>query len=152
EANVQFSLQPREAQSGRQLLRYRAEPGPVYHIEDVRYDGMRASRPKWVARIAGLEAGEPLRQDDVAEARGRLYRTGVFRRIRVEMDPPIGTREPGEAPVVSGPLDTTATFRLEESPRYQLSYGGRWESSEGVGVVVDAIDRNSLGRGQISGV
>jgi outer membrane protein assembly factor BamA len=152
EANVQFALLPREAHPERQLLRYRAEPGPLYRIEDVRYEGMRASRPKWVAHIAGLEEGETLRQDDVSEARGRLYRTGVFRRIRVEMDPPIGGREPGEGPAHAGPIDTTATFRVEESPRYQLSYGGRWESSEGVGVVVDAIDRNSFGRGQISGV
>jgi outer membrane protein assembly factor BamA len=62
---------------------------------------------------------------------------------------------PGTAPPQGDPgrpIETTATFRLEEAPRYQLSYGGRWESSEGIGVVVDAVDRNSFGRGRISGV
>jgi outer membrane protein assembly factor BamA len=42
-------------------------------------------------------------------------------------------------------------FELEEGPRYQLAYGGRWESGRGIGVVVDAADRNSLGRGHTSG-
>ena len=158
-ANVQYELEPRGDRPEERLLRYRAELGPAYRIDAVHYEGMRGSKPKWVAKVAGIEAGDPLRQDLLSDARGKLYRTGVFRRIRVDLDPPIerqaetaaGDLAQGVPGSASRPLGSTVTFRVEEAPRYQVSYGGRWESSKGVGVVMDFVDRNSLGRGQISG-
>jgi outer membrane translocation and assembly module TamA len=90
-----------------------------------------------------------LRLDDVAEARRRLYQTGVFKRIDVT------TSEDGDDAVVTSAgdvRDTTVTFDLQESRRYQLSYGGRYESDRGFSGVVDFVDTHSLGRGQTSGV
>ena len=43
-------------------------------------------------------------------------------------------------------------FDLDERPRYLLSYGGRWESGEGIGLVVDVVDQSFLGRGTIFGL
>ena len=50
------------------------------------------------------------------------------------------------------PRPVAVAFELDEAPRYQLSYGGRWESDVGLGGVVDLVNRNSLGRGHRTGV
>ena len=80
---------------------------------------------------------------DIAGARADLYRTGVFRRIRVT------TEEGGESDADAHESDVT--FELQENPRFQVSYGGRYESDVGVSVLVDGVNTNSLGRGHLTG-
>ena len=50
------------------------------------------------------------------------------------------------------PRPVAVAFELDEAPRYQLSYGGRWESDLGLGGVIDLVNRNTLGRGHRTGV
>jgi len=135
-------------------LRFEVEPGPNSRVADVRFEGLRASKPKWVEKTAGLEPDGVLRSADIAEARRRLYQTGVFRRIDVKTTEiaEVDGSDPEFTTTTDVPIDTTVTFDLRESSRYQLSYGGRWESSRGFSGVVDFIDTNSLGRGHTSGV
>jgi outer membrane protein assembly factor BamA len=141
-------------------LRFEVEPGPTHRIGSIRYEGLKASRPGWVEGIADIDEGGEYSRHKIAEARGRLYRTGVFQRIRVSSDQRQADRE-GEVngrvedvstPNPSDPLITDVTFQLEEAPRFQVSYGIRWENGRDIGIVVDALDRHSLGRGHTSGV
>lgn len=124
-------------------LRYEVDPGPSYEIQEVRIEGLKASRPKWVKKTIGLEAGQVYRRRDVAEARARLFRTGVFRRIQTSSD--TVSPEPGD-------VEKRVTFEVEESRRWQLAYGGRWEEGRGVAVVADLLNRHSFGVGHMTGI
>jgi outer membrane protein assembly factor BamA len=119
-------------------LVFEAETGSPYRVGEVRFEGLGASREKWVARTAGLTPGEPFEQRDVADARARLFRTGVFRTVR--------------ASSVSDGDAKDVTFDLEESRRWRLAYGARWEDTRGISGVVDLLNSNSLGIGHLSGV
>ena len=115
-------------------LTYRVEPGPRYEVADLRFDGAAATGERWAARVTRLESGEPVDPEELGAARRRLFDTGLFR--SVVPDTELG--DEGRATVV---------FEVRERPRYQISYGLRWESSVGAGAVVDAFDRNAFGRG-----
>ena len=127
---------------------FRVETGRPSEVHQVKVEGFKHSKSSWVANTAGLATGTALEQDKIAEARGRLYRTGVFERIRVTTE----SLEDEEAADTTTPRPVAIAFELDEAPRYQLSYGGRWESDVGLGGVVDLVNRHSLGRGHRTGV
>lgn len=128
----------------------RVRSGPVFRIEEVRFDGLSSSRGSWAAATAGLEPGQLLTAQTLGEARRRLYETGVFRSIRSSRQ--LEAPEPGapESGTVEG--GARIDFEVEEAPRYTVAYGGRWESDEGLGGIVYAADRNAFGRGHTIGV
>jgi outer membrane protein assembly factor BamA len=138
-------------------LRYEVDPGPTYQIQEVRFEGLKASRLSWVERVAGLETGQVFRRSEVAEARARLFRTGVFQRIVTSSTVENGSEgtQNGHAEATSpeaAGADTVVTFQVEESRRWQLAYGGRWEESAGISAVVDLLNRHSLGIGHVTGI
>ncbi|MCP3956494.1 MAG: BamA/TamA family outer membrane protein [bacterium] len=137
-----------EAPGGDLTLRFAVDPGPEHRVSEVRFEGLAATRPSFAKRVAGLATGGVFREQDLSAARARLSRTGQFESIR--------TTSGGGAPPEAGGGDATVempvVFEVSEQPRYQVAYGGRWESGEGVGVVADVIDRNFLGRGTTLGL
>jgi translocation and assembly module TamA len=138
-------------------VRIEITPGPLYRLDSVRFEGLRDSSPSWVEGVAGLRSGGAFDRGQVAEARGRLFRTGVFRRIHASSylladQPALPAEEGGDPAGSAGTAATAVSFDLEERPRYQISYGGRWENGEGVGAVADFMDGHSFGRGHLTGV
>ena len=119
-------------------VRYEIEPGPAVRLAEVDFEGERWTRPEQLARVTGLEPGEPLDRNAVTEAQGRLYRTGAFSRVTAAVDRP----EEGKARV---------TFSVAESPRFHLGYGFRWESGAGTKAILDLSDTNFLRRGMTLG-
>lgn len=136
DASVKMSLSPAAPVMD---LRYDISPGEQVRLTEVAFEGERWTGEEQLARVAGLEPGEPLDSSAVGEARSRLYRTGVFSRVTADVDRPTE----GEARV---------TFSVAESPRFHLGYGIRWESDVGTAGVVDAVDTNFLGRGLTLGL
>jgi outer membrane protein assembly factor BamA len=155
EARVRTVVRPMSEDDPLELaVRFEVNPGPTYRLADVRFEGLRASKRRWVERTAKLEPGGTLRHDDVAEARQRLYQTGVFRRIDVTTseDGDVNGTIPERSVDPVAAVDTTVSFELQEAPRFQLAYGGRWEDGKALSAVVDFTDTHSLGRGHTSGV
>jgi outer membrane protein assembly factor BamA len=114
-------------------VRLEADPGAAYRVGDVSFDALRFTRRSLAARTAALDPGGVFRPDEVAAARSRLARLGVFSSVGVD--------------TVRAPDGTVGvTFRTAEQPRFAFSYGVRWESEQGVSAVVEAVDRNLLGR------
>ncbi len=111
---------------------FEVEPGDVDRVDDIEFAGLRSTRESWANRVADLEPGAVFRREDVAAARADLLRTGLFDSVATVFDTESG----------SGRL----LFDVEETSRFQLAYGFRWESSEGGSAVVDFTDRNLLGR------
>lgn len=124
-------------------------PGPWYRLAGVDIAGERGSRPALLLREADLDVGEPFRQEDVEEARSRLFRTGVFSRVDAEVEKD-GT--PGDAANPGETAEARVTFSIAERPRFRFGYGVRWESEEGTGAVVDFVDQNFLGRAMTFGL
>jgi outer membrane protein assembly factor BamA len=134
-------------------LRYEVDPGPEYRIEEVRFEGLSASRERWVRRVAGLDTGQLFRRRDVADARARLFRTNVFQRIGTSIDErPAGESADNGRPETLTTQETVVTFEVEEARRWQLAYGGRWEDGVGLSVVVDVLNRHSFGVGHLTGI
>ncbi len=120
-------------------VRFAVAPGPVSRIAEVEFSGLRSTRERWARAVADLEPGDVLARDDLANARTRLWRTGLFSAI--------STRTAETDPAATG-----VAFDLAERPRYRLAYGARWDSETGVGAVVDATDDNFRGRGWTLGL
>jgi len=128
------------------VVRFVVDTGPSYRVADVRFTGLKSSKTKWAGRIAGIEPGGPLRADEITTARRQLYGTGVFSQIRVVEERDVAGPQHDDA------IGASVTFEVQERPRFAVSYGARWESDEGLGLVVDFLDHNSLGRGHTTGV
>lgn len=133
DAIVRGSVAPRPGRPGVVDALYEVTPGPSYRIAGVSFEGEDASREGLLGRVADLSPGAPLDPMAVDEARGRLFGLGTFSRVTANVD----KSENGEARV---------TFSLAEKPRFRVGYGLRTVSGEGTSAVVDAVDRNFLGR------
>ncbi len=132
----------------RAVVLFRVEAGRSSEVQQIKVEGFEHSKSSWVSNKARLATGTVLQRNEIAEARGRLYRTGVFERIRVTTES-LEDEEPADK---TTPRPVAIAFELDEAPRYQLSYGGRWESDVGLGGVVDLVNRHSLGRGHHTGL
>jgi len=143
EARVRPSFTPLPDRPHEVAVELVAEPGRRHRLAEIRVEGTNATREPWVTRLADLEPGTLVRRKDVAEARRRLMRSGVFEAVRVRTS----AEEDGalEAP-------TELVIDVEEKPRYRIAAGLRWENSEGSSAVADVVDRNFTGRGTTLGV
>jgi translocation and assembly module TamA len=131
-------------------LTFDVTPGPTYKIDDVTFRGAKVSKTGWLDHVAGLDTGKPVDPQEISKARARLGRSGVFQEIRVTTDPPteMSAREATTPSAETDhPIPTKVLFDLTEKKRWQLAYGGRYESNVGFGVVADLYNFNSLGRG-----
>jgi len=131
-------------------LTFDVTPGKSYEIESVAFRGAKVSKTGWLDAVAGLDAGKPVDPQALSKARARLGRTGVFQEIRVTTDPPTEMSARSATATTAGedrPIPTTVLFDLTEKKRWQLAYGGRYESNVGFGVIADLYNFNSLGRG-----
>lgn len=91
--------------------------GARERLDEIVVLGNRSIDTDVVLRSIDLEVGEPLRTDELLQARTRLYNTGLFRRIDIASDPVTGTAA----------AENVAPVRLrvtvEEWPALRLRYG-----------------------------
>ena len=102
------------------------DAGPRSVLQDVIVDGADAGKPL-VARAITLTPGAPVDARALGETRRRLYDTGLYRSVAIDLQPlnptaattPPNTRRrrpTGDRPVA-------ARIQLEERPGYSLRYG-----------------------------
>jgi outer membrane protein insertion porin family len=92
-----------------------------------------------------VSAEDPLDLNAVAQWRRQLYGTGAFSAVditRREVD------EPGSDAAKQVHLDVD----LREVPPFHLRYGASYDTERGIGVILDATNRNSLGRARELGI
>ena len=108
--------------------------GPHHQIAEVTAEGLKHTHEKWALQVAGVDAGATLDSRLLADTRRRLLGTGIFDTVWIDtIKAPDG--------------ETRLVLEFEERPTYSVGYGLRWENDEGLGAVVDVLDRNFLGRG-----
>lgn len=139
-ARVRATLSPATPEIPPRLaLTYAVERGPVQRIANVRLEGLSRTSTEWAKSVADLSPGDVFRRSDLDAARAGLFSLGLFRSVRGDLT----TGPDGRVDVV---------LAAEELPPVTLAYGVRWENERGVSAVVDASDRNVLGRGLVVGV
>lgn len=129
-----------ETEGGMRLdIVLRVENPEIYRIADVVFEGRHATRRRWAERATGLEEGDLVVDEEIADARRSLYEIGAFTAVvpRTEL------RDDGTGVI---------TIDVEERARYRYAIGGRWASSQGLATVIDVLDRNGFGRGVRLGV
>jgi outer membrane protein assembly factor BamA len=119
-------------------------------LGEVAFDNRANASPGLVDAVTRLETGGALDSVALDRAQQRLYDTGIFRSVLVDVEP-LGRSTGGDELV-------RAVVRLEERPRYRLRYGlqfgqGTIEDVTGStysaepGVTLDLLRRNLFGRG-----
>ena len=142
-------------------------PGPQTVLASVAVDGADGDDAK-IAQALSVSPGMPVGASALGAARRRLYETGIYRSVEIELEPvpdssnvrlqpdPSSVRlqpDAGQQPVV-------ARIRVEERPRYSLRYGlavnselnAAEERDTRVGFAADFENRNLLGRGLTVGL
>ncbi|HUP22559.1 MAG TPA: BamA/TamA family outer membrane protein [Thermoanaerobaculia bacterium] len=112
-------------------------PGEPYRLGEIEVAGLRATNPALVRRLIGSSPGDVLGDGELDQARRALFESGLFSGVVVQ--PRRGEDE--------DPARTRLGVEVEETPRFQLGYGLRYETEVGLGAVVDAVDRNVAGWG-----
>jgi|GEM_PF-1112756 len=99
--------------------------------------GSLATREKVLAELITLQADGPLEMNRVYQTEERLYGSGLFDKVGVQIYP-VGGKED----------ETNLVLQLREAPRYTFGYGFGYNEYEGLRGFVDWSDTNFLGMGQ----
>jgi outer membrane protein assembly factor BamA/autotransporter translocation and assembly factor TamB len=91
-------------------------PGPRQVLSDIVIVGNRAIDSDVILRAVDLPVNEPLRAEEVLQARTRVFETGLFRRIDI-------TSEPGESTRGDDVTPMRIRVTVEEWPAVRLRYG-----------------------------
>ena len=95
--------------------------GPRQVVSEIAITGNRRVATDVIRRALDMSEGEPLRADEVLQARTRVFNTGLFRRIDVSADPvPV---ERGLQPARSDTAPMRLRVTVEEWPAVRLRYG-----------------------------
>lgn len=111
----------------------RTRPGEATRLAGVRFDGVARTRPELLReRSAELRAGDVFDPVKVEEARLRLARLGVFRRVETDAEP-------------AGPGERTAVFSLREEVPWETAWMLGYGSYEQLRGGVEVTRRNLWG-------
>ncbi len=133
-------------------VRVTAASGPRTVLESVSVDGSASQRAA-VERNSSLEAGTPISASELSAIRRRLYQTGVYRSVDIDLEPAPDSSPGGDRKVI-------ARFRVEERPRYSFRYGlamnddvvAPGQRAQKLGVAADLDQGNLFGRGATLGL
>lgn len=126
------------AEDGAVRLVFEVQAGPVVRVSELRVEGVQRTDPDFVRARVALQPGEPWSAAGDRESQARLWRSGLFRRVRLELQ-----REP------AAPADAPRPLRveLEEDLQREVYVEPGWGSWERARVVAGYRDRNVAGQG-----
>jgi outer membrane protein assembly complex protein YaeT len=134
DARVAFDEQ-RDETTGAVVLTMSVEPGPVVTVSRIDVDGIERTQEAFVLERLALRPGETWSAEKQRQSEADLYRSGLFRTLRVEL-------EPGEG--ASRALQVEVDERLPREDFIEPGYG----SYEGVRVAAGTRDHNAFGGGR----
>ncbi|NLB35430.1 MAG: outer membrane protein assembly factor BamA, partial [Elusimicrobia bacterium] len=117
-------------------LNLRIEEGPKVYIRNIFLDGNTLTKDYVIRREIDIEEGEPFDLRKVRDSQSRIYRTGFFSNVRIDMLP-------------AGAEDRTdLVFLLDEQKTGMASLGAGYSSEDKLLGTVRISQENFLGRGQ----
>ena len=115
--NAQFrstvdNLPPEAGQGPRVSLTYQIDEGQQIRVAQVLVGGYEHTHPSVIVREIQLHSGGPLSESAVVETQRRLYNLGIFSRVAIAPQNPLGS-------------DTSKTIDVlvDEARRYTIGYG-----------------------------
>jgi outer membrane protein assembly factor BamA len=140
------------------------EAGPRSILQDVVVEGADPRKPL-VAKAITLTPGGPVDPRALGETRRRLYDTGLYRSVTVDLqplNPPAGETSAAkpDVPAAAGDRPVAARIQLEERPGYSLRYGlafsdevvGPEMREQRLGLAADLAKRNLFNPGTTAGL
>ena len=131
---VQRTIEPDRA---RVDLAITLEPGPRTTVGEIRVTGRERTRSSFVASRITLEEGERWTVEKERASLNRLYATGLFRRVSLELDP-----------AAEGEARRDLLVDLEELPSREVWVEPGYGSYEQARLRVGARERNLFGTGR----
>jgi outer membrane protein assembly complex protein YaeT len=110
--------------------------GPQARIASVRITGNTTTREELIRKLAGLREGEVLTTYNRSLARKHLSDLGMFQQVSITSEE---TENPGEYDVL---------VSVVETKRYELEYGGRYNTDDNLGAEMRLSDANFMGTAQ----
>jgi outer membrane protein insertion porin family len=95
---------------------YHIDEGPQTRVRRVLVTGYNHTRIAAIRREIQVKPDAPLREGDVVDSQRRLYNLGIFNRVTIEPQNPLGTDANKDVVVL-----------VEEAKRYTIAYGGGFE-------------------------
>ena len=145
--------------TGLVALTVTVDEGPRQVVRDVAVTGVSRTSPTLVSRALKLDVGQPVDLSAWAEARKRLYDSGVFRQVDIRVEPIEEAPVSAAAPHLEQPIRARVT--LAEWPPLRVRYGFELDdeikpASEATtlrpGLAADLTYRNVFGRAGSAGV
>jgi outer membrane protein assembly complex protein YaeT len=118
------------------VIRYDFDPGVPARIQSVEIRGRRVTREGMIRKELKLKEGDLITEELLSEAQDRLYALEVFESIGMHLEE---SGEPGNYNVV---------VEVVEDKKYELSYGGRYDSEDDFEAEAQLADHNFLGTAQ----
>lgn len=98
-------------------LTYHITEGRQVLVARVLISGYEHTRPGVISREVGIKAGEPLSEGAVVETQRKLYNLGIFSRVSIAPQNPLGLDE-----------NKTIVVMVDEAKRYTIAYGLGFEA------------------------
>jgi outer membrane protein assembly complex protein YaeT len=124
--------------TGEVRLELTMEPGPRVVLGDIEVEGAEQVPEHLIRRRLGLEPGTAWNAEEVRKGFRRLYRTGLFDAVDVEL------AEAAE----DGSDRRDVIVRVEEAPSRELRVVPGWGSYEGPRLALGITERTFLGTGR----
>jgi len=136
EAQVHL-LETRDRQSGKVTLAVTVEAGAATVVSEVEILGASRTNPDFLRQRLEVEPGEPYDRDKLDAGFLRLFRTGLFRTIKMEL-----------GPGADGPQSRPLVVTVEENQAKEWSFRGGYGSYEGLRFGTSFLERNLFGSGR----
>jgi len=107
------------------------EPGEQVLLRSVVTQGTRITRPAFLQREVDLKLGEPIRASDLDQLRSRLYDTGIFRTVQLDLLGDDAARD--------------LVVTVDERARWAFEVGAGLNTDQGLRTFSRATRRNLLG-------
>ncbi|MDN3920804.1 autotransporter assembly complex protein TamA [Roseateles violae] len=119
-----------DAEANEAQLSLLMDSGPLFHLGDLRIEGLQYLSEDTVRRLAGFEPGESYNERTLTEFQERLQKTLLFDSVSVELQ-----AEPGS--------DAAATVlvRVREASRQQATTGIGYHTNTGQRVTLEYLNR-----------
>ncbi|GAP38519.1 autotransporter assembly complex protein TamA [Piscinibacter sakaiensis] len=122
-----------EAATDRASLYALVDSGPLFHVGELRVEGLQRYRPEAVRNLATFGTGSRYSEKALLDTQERLARSGLFEGAVVEIDP-----DPAHADAAP------VTLRVRELPRHQATFGLGYSDATGQRVSVEHTNRRAF--------
>ncbi|GEM_PF-1552974 len=117
-------------------INFEIQEGPKVYVRNVYIQGNHVTRDYVIRREIGLEEGDVFNLSQVRRAQARIYRTGFFRDVQMELLPADTADK------------TDIVFIVEEQKTGMVSLGAGWSSQDRLVGSLQVSQDNLFGRGQ----